>query len=86
MQRGLELLGVVRDMCRAKPVHRGVTLPFIDTYVAREKARRGDLDGAIAVSAEPSMTCFRKGSSHTPFRPPMFGGDAAGPRCRWRLR
>ena len=44
--RGLQVLAQVRDMC-----HRGrfylTELPTVEVYTARERARRGDLDGAI---------------------------------------
>ena len=47
-QRGLELLGVVRDMCRQNRYIRS-ELPFIESYAARVEARRCDRDAAIAV-------------------------------------
>ena len=47
-QRGLELLMQVRDMwLREGSLLYGV--PLLDVYVARESARSGDRDGAIAV-------------------------------------
>jgi hypothetical protein len=47
-QRGLELLMQVRDMWLRKRDHY-YTIPLLDIYVARESARSGDRDGAIAV-------------------------------------
>ena len=47
-QRGLELMGQYRDMSLRKQVGQQM-LPIVDLWVARERARRGDRDAAIAV-------------------------------------
>ncbi len=45
-QRGLELMGQVRDMCLHQRFYLS-EIPIIDFWTARESARRGDRDGAI---------------------------------------
>lgn len=50
-ERGLAVLGQVGDMCLQGRVYRHM-LPIVDVYVARERARRGDRDGAISLMRE----------------------------------
>ena len=45
-QRGLELMGQVRDMCLHQRFYLS-EIPIIDFWTARERARRGDRDVAI---------------------------------------
>jgi len=45
-QRGLELMGQVRDMCLHQRFYLS-EIPAIDFWTALERARRGDRDGAI---------------------------------------
>ena len=54
--RGCKLLAEVSDvfLCRG---YNLCDLPLVDVYSARERTRRGDPDGAIALSAPPSTTC-----------------------------
>ena len=59
-QRGLELLGVVRDMCRHNRYIRS-ELPFIESYVARVEARRGDRDAAIPVMRKAVIDMLQEG-------------------------
>ena len=47
-ERGLELLAQVRDMCLQGRFYRS-ELPAFDFHAARERALRGDRDGAIPV-------------------------------------
>ena len=47
-ERGLALLGQVRDMCLHGRFYQYL-LAAVDVYTARERARRGDRDGAIPV-------------------------------------
>src|SRR6185312_5301747 len=49
--RGLELLAQVREMCLSQRYFLA-NLPFINAYIARESARRGDRDGAIPAMRE----------------------------------
>ena len=59
-ERGLTALTQLRDMC----LHEHWTLsevPMIDSYVAWEQARRGDLDGAIAVLRAAVDDLFQAG-------------------------
>jgi len=59
-QRGLELLGQVRDMCLHHRFYRS-ELPGLDAADAVEKARRGDLDGAIPVIRKVADSFFEAG-------------------------
>ena len=45
-ERGLAVLGQVRDMCLQGRFYQFL-LAVVDVYTARERARRGDRDGAI---------------------------------------
>jgi class 3 adenylate cyclase len=59
-ERGLTVLTQLREMC----LHEHWTLsevPFIDAYIAWEGARRGDLDGAIAVLGPAVDDLFKGG-------------------------
>ena len=59
-ERGLTVLTQLRDMC----LHEHWTLsevPFIESYIAWEQARRGDLDGAIAASRAAVDDLFNAG-------------------------
>jgi hypothetical protein len=47
-ERGLELLEQVDEMCRHGRYYLS-DLPFVETYIAREAARRGDGDDAVAL-------------------------------------
>ena len=49
-ERGLEVLGQVRDMCLHGRFYLFM-LPAVDVYTARERARRGDRDGAHTATA-----------------------------------
>src|SRR5689334_1926808 len=44
-ERGLAMLGQVRDMCHHLRLYSAV--PTLDLYTARERARRGDRDAAL---------------------------------------
>jgi hypothetical protein len=48
-ERGLELLEQLREMCLGERYFM-MLLPFGAVYIAREKGRRGDRDGAVALS------------------------------------
>jgi class 3 adenylate cyclase len=50
-ERGLNVLSQIRDMCVQQRFYL-TELPIIDVYAARERARRGDLDGAIPLMRE----------------------------------
>jgi hypothetical protein len=56
-ERGLEVLGQVRDMCLHERFYSFV-LPAIDAVTARERARRGDLDGAVPLLREAVDNLF----------------------------
>jgi hypothetical protein len=47
-ERGLELLEQLREMCLGERYFM-MLLPFGPVYIAREKGRRGDRDGAVAL-------------------------------------
>ena len=49
-ERGLAVLAQVRDMCLHGRFYLSV-LPAVDVYTARERARRGDRDGAHTATA-----------------------------------
>jgi adenylate cyclase len=59
-RRGLELLAQSRHMCLHGGFPRG-ELPVLDLYSAREKARRGDRDGAIPVIRKSVGELFVRG-------------------------
>ena len=81
-QRGLELLEQVRDMW-LRERSRLYLVPSADTYVARERARRGDRDGAVSSMRKAVDDLFQVGQlMHCFCGPSSFGGDAAGPGRR----
>ena len=59
-QRGLEYLDQVRDMCRTGRFFKS-ELPTLDMLVARERAARGDLDGAILMLRAVVRTLLQEG-------------------------
>jgi class 3 adenylate cyclase len=56
-ERGLEALGQVRDMCLHERFYSFV-LPVVDAVTARERARRGDRDGAVPLLREAVDNLF----------------------------
>ena len=59
-ERGLAVLGQVRDMCLRGRFYLFV-LPGVETLLAREQARRGDRDGAIPLLREAVDDSFHAG-------------------------
>jgi AAA ATPase domain/Adenylate and Guanylate cyclase catalytic domain len=59
-QRGLELLEQVRDMW-LRERSRMYLVPAADTYIARERARRGDPDGAVSSMRKAADDLFQVG-------------------------
>jgi hypothetical protein len=59
-QRALKLLGQVRDMCLHQRFFAS-EIPAIDSWVARERARRGDCDGAISSLRQAVDDMFNAG-------------------------
>lgn len=59
-ERALALLGQVRDMCLDGRLYQ-YTLAVVDLYTARERAKRGDRDGAIARLREAVDDLFHAG-------------------------
>ena len=59
-ERGLALLGQVRDMCLHGRFYQYL-LAAVDVYTARELARRGDRDGAIPLMRAAVDDLFREG-------------------------
>ena len=59
-ERGLALLGQVRDMCLHGRFYQYL-LAAVDVYTARERARRGDRDGAIPLMRAAVDDLFREG-------------------------
>ena len=59
-ERALEVLGQVRDMGLHGRFHRFV-LPDVEAWIARERARRGDRDGAIPLLREAVDDLFHTG-------------------------
>ena len=59
-ERGLALLGQVRDMCLHGRFYQFL-LAAVDVYTARERARRGDRDGAIPLMRAAVDDLFREG-------------------------
>jgi hypothetical protein len=57
---GLELLGQVRDMCLHERFYLS-ELPAVDVWAARERAKRGDRDGAIPQMCVAVDDLFRSG-------------------------
>ena len=81
-ERGLAVLGQVRDMCLQGRFYQYL-LAAVDVYTARERARRGDRDGAIPQMRAAIDDLFHAGQLgylHCGDR--LFGGDAAGAWCR----
>jgi adenylate cyclase len=59
-ERAPEVLGQVRDMCLDERLYSHL-LPSIETWAARERARRGDRDGAIPLLREAVDDLFQEG-------------------------
>ena len=59
-ERGLAVLGQVRDMCLQGRFYQ-FSLAAVDVYTARERARRGDRDGAIPQIRAAIDDLFRSG-------------------------
>ena len=59
-ERGLAVLGQVRDMCLRGRFYLFM-LPVLDVWVARERARCGDRDGAIPQMCAAIEDLFRSG-------------------------
>ncbi len=59
-ERGLAVLGQVRDMCLEGRTYQ-FTLAAVDACTARERARRGDRDGAIPLLREAVDDLFHAG-------------------------
>ena len=59
-ERGLAVLGQVRDMCLHGRFYQ-YSLASVDVYTARERARRGDRDGAIPQMRAAIDDLFRSG-------------------------
>jgi len=59
-ERGLAVVGQVRDMCLQGRIYQYM-LPVLDVYVARERARRGDRDGAIPLLRQALDDLFHAG-------------------------
>ena len=59
-ERGLAVLGQVRDMCLHGRFYLS-ELPAVDVWTARERARRGDRDGAIPQMRAAIDDLFRAG-------------------------
>jgi class 3 adenylate cyclase len=59
-ERAPEVLGQVRDMCLHGRLYSHL-LPSIETWAARERARRGDRDGAIPLLREAVDNLFHEG-------------------------
>jgi hypothetical protein len=60
--RGLELITQMRDIWQRER-SRLYLVPFANVIIARERARRGDRDGAIAVMRKASADLFQTGLS-----------------------
>ena len=58
-ERGLAMLGQVRDMCHHLRLYSAV--PTLDLYTARERARRGDRDAALPQLREAVDKLFLSG-------------------------
>ena len=61
-ERGWELLAQVRDMA-LQGRYSLTVVPVVDVHIAREKARSGDLDGAIELSRAVLEDLFDSGGS-----------------------
>ena len=59
-ERGLVVLGQVRDMCLNGRFH-SIFLPVGDVFTARERARRGDRNAAISQMCAAIDDLFRSG-------------------------
>ena len=59
-ERGLAVLGQVRDMCLQGRFYQ-YSLAAVDVYTARERARRGDRDGAIPLLRGAVDDLFHRG-------------------------
>ena len=70
-ERGLELLGQVRDMCLQGRFYLSL-LAVVDMCTARERARRGDRDGAIPLLREVVDDLFHAGQLRTCIRATAF--------------
>jgi class 3 adenylate cyclase len=58
--RGYQLLAELSDLLRRQG-HNLAELPFVEVYLARETARRGDRDGAIAILRDRVDYLFQEG-------------------------
>ncbi|MDH6244610.1 adenylate/guanylate cyclase domain-containing protein [Mycobacterium sp. OTB74] len=65
--RGLAVLGQARDMCLQGRIYRYM-LPIIDIFVASERVRRGDRDGAIPLAREALEALFQAGQPWSAIR------------------
>jgi class 3 adenylate cyclase len=70
-ERGVEVLGQVRDMCLHGRLHVFL-LPIVDVLTARERARRGGRDAALSVLREAVDDLFLTGQ----FSPCFVGSGA----------
>ena len=81
--RGQKLLAEVSEVFLRRGHGLG-ELPLVNAYLARERARRGDRDGAIPLMRAAVDHLFREGQllavGHSGDR--CSGGDTAGPRGR----
>jgi adenylate cyclase len=58
--RGVKLLEQVRDMCQREHFLESES-PWVDVYISRERAERGDLDGAIELVRTAVDELFNRG-------------------------
>ena len=70
-ERGLELLGQVRDMCLQGRFYLSL-LAVVDMCTARERARSGDRDGAIPLLREVVDDLFHAGQIRTCIKATAF--------------
>jgi hypothetical protein len=70
-ERGLELLAQVRDMY-LRERSRLYQVPTADVYIARERARRGDRDGAILAMRKAVDDLFQQGQLTSCFGAQVF--------------
>ena len=81
--RGQKLLAEVSEVFLRRG-HNLCELPIVDVYLARERARRGDRDGAIPLMRAAVDHLFREGRLLALGRScdGCSGGDTAGARGR----
>jgi adenylate cyclase len=82
-ERGLAVLGQVRDMCLEGRFYRFV-LAAVDVFTARARARCGDRDSAIRQLRTVIDDMFHAEYRWYGIVDWLFGGDAAGAGCRGR--